>query len=894
MTIPPFETTFNVPLTCEACVTEVSGSLYKIPGILNVNANLGTQLISIEGTAAPSAIVSAIQATGRDAILRGSGTADSASVCILETHSPTVKDYVRGLIRMVQVAPHMTIIDLSIRGLSPGTYHATIRESGDISRGPESTGGIWDMVRAKKESKPCRGILGTFEVSQGGVASIFLDKPIHVWEMIGRSVVISKQRDGQFDRNDPDTLVGVVARSAGVWDNDKTELETWVAALAHYDRNEFEESIRAFQPIADTSKILFNCGVIRATLGEHEPAIQYYQKAIALDGYLAIAFFQAGVSHFLIGDFQEALASFNDTLYFLRGNNNIDYEQLGLKFKLYSCEVLFNRGLCSIYLQNRDSGMQDLIHASKEKKVDEHNVIDDAIKDQAEGYTVFSIPVGVIYRPAEAKIRNVGKVDYLGKPQLVRSAAAAKRQNETAPLASSHRRNMSADMWAQDDRPPDKLSYAATNLVKPGIISRSRQQSEPPINRNKFPPTPPPDNEKPTAEGLDYLRSQQSRRSNEHPATRSSTDTHRESPTKDRAGGHGSAHRSHSASRAPKPGKLELGAAAFERAPPKEEYVQRGAGRSASERPAERRPYHGDTDHRGGAQPERLFGAVGNDESAEETGSRLFQEHARGSGGRSSSRNRTGPPPARSHHGHHGREASKVHASARQQLIEEEEEDDDTRPGMEEAIVILDSPANSSNMARLSGSGSAAARQFGPNNSSSPGHGQNHTRRPSAPRTNSARSNVTATSIGHGSRPSFNGGVMTGGSMRSLRVKVHFAEDTRYMMLDPRVTFKEFEDQVCRKFAVKSGKVKIRSKDEEGDLITMGDQDDWDMAVGTSRDVMKREAADGGNASAEMGKMEVGCFPFLVDDNQHAVPSLDSCVVANGLKLHQVWAQEMP
>ena len=101
---------------------------------------------------------------------------------------------------------------------------------------------------------------------------------------------------------------------------------------------------------------------------------------------------------------------------------------------------------------------------------------------------------------------------------------------------------------------------------------------------------------------------------------------------------------------------------------------------------------------------------------------------------------------------------------------------------------------------------------------------------------------------------------MTGSSMRSLRVKVHFAEDTRYMMLDPRVTFRDFEEQVCRKFAVKSGKVKIRSKDEEGDLITMGDEDDWDMAVGTSRDVMRREAAKGGNASPEMGKMEVSYF----------------------------------
>jgi copper chaperone for superoxide dismutase len=123
---------------------------------------------------------------------------------------------------MVEVAPSMTIVDLSIRGLSPGTYHATVREAGDISEGPESTGGIWEALKAKKEGKPCRGVFGTVEVGKGGVGSVFLDRPIQIWEMIGRSIVVARQQDGKFDKNDPDTLVGVIARSAGVWDNDKT------------------------------------------------------------------------------------------------------------------------------------------------------------------------------------------------------------------------------------------------------------------------------------------------------------------------------------------------------------------------------------------------------------------------------------------------------------------------------------------------------------------------------------------------------------------------------------------------------------------------------------------------------------------------------------------------
>jgi hypothetical protein len=62
----------------------------------------------------------------------------------------------------------------------------------------------------------------------------------------------------------------------------------------------------------------------------------------------------------------------------------IDYAQLGLLFKLYSCEVLFNRGLCYIYLQQKEAGLQDLSYAVKEKVVEDHNVIDEAIREEAE------------------------------------------------------------------------------------------------------------------------------------------------------------------------------------------------------------------------------------------------------------------------------------------------------------------------------------------------------------------------------------------------------------------------------------------------------------------------------------------------------------------------------
>ncbi|KAK6822663.1 NADPH oxidase regulator [Apiospora arundinis] len=273
----------------------------------------------------------------------------------------------------------------------------------------------------------------------------------------------------------------------------KQEIETWVAALGRYDNNEFDDALKEFDGIADTSKILFNMGVIHATLGEHEKAVECYQRAIRLDQYLAVAYFQQGVSNFLLGDFEEALANFNDTLLYLRGNTMIDYAQLGLLFKLYSCEVLFNRGLCYIYLQQKDAGLQDLQYAVKEKVVEDHNVIDEAIREEAEGYTVFSIPVGVVYRPNDAKVRNLKTKDYLGKARLV---AASDRANAFTGFAGSEIKN-AGKASVKDDRPSDNISFAATNLVKPNLQSRMPVPPGGGGGGAKFPPTPPPENDKP-------------------------------------------------------------------------------------------------------------------------------------------------------------------------------------------------------------------------------------------------------------------------------------------------------------------------------------------------------------------------------------------------------------
>lgn len=114
-------------------------------------------------------------------------------------------------------------------------------------------------------------------------------------------------------------------------------------------------------------------------------------QTLSNNAYLTYSYFQCGVSNFLLARYDLAYTDFDEALLYLRGNEAINYEQLGLKFKLFSAEVLFNKGLSQIYMGRMDEGLVDMQEARKEKCTEEHEVIDDAIRDGGEGYTVFSI-----------------------------------------------------------------------------------------------------------------------------------------------------------------------------------------------------------------------------------------------------------------------------------------------------------------------------------------------------------------------------------------------------------------------------------------------------------------------------------------------------------------------
>ena len=282
--------------------------------------------------------------------------------------------------------------------------------------------------------------------------------------------------------------------------------------------------------------------------------------------------------------------------------------------------------------------------------------------------------------------------------------------------------------------------------MKPGLQSK-RQQSEPPLNRNVFPPTPPPESEK--------------------------------------SGSLGQMSRGASVRNGPKPMPPKLN---IEKARPQERYEVRdmqrmGTSRTASEpRGPPNRQYSRDTSR--SRQPRRR---PSDEEEDDEYPGELYDMYRNSRSSRPNGSRRPQP-----------------------KYIEEEEEYasdyDDGSFDENDFEMVSSRPAPGGRSRATSASGRGQSR-----------------------------------------RP----------EVRKIRVKVH-ADDVRYIMVGSAIEFPDLVDKIREKFGLrKRFKIKVRDEDvPNGDMITMGDQDDLEMVIMSVKANARRERLD-------MGKMEVSTTPML-------------------------------
>ena len=401
-------------------------------------------------------------------------------------------------------------------------------------------------------------------------------------------------------------------------------------------------------------------------------------------------------------------------------------------------------------------------------------------------------------------MKNLKSKDYLGKARLI---ASTDRGNMFTGFAGAERKAIINADTSKDDRPPEGISYAASNLVRSDLTSRSqRQQSAPPINRNAFPPTPPPENDvrgggmtKPgvpskdggmtaransVRDGTGAGRRMPSQRQNQRPPMPpfdqdSSSPPMRQAPFQNPSDPYYSNNS--------RPGTMRT---ASEPRGPVSKYSTARPGRG----------YRGDRDD----APPRLFNEMtprrqnSGDDADDEYPDELYDLYQ--------STAYSNPYSSGSRRGGDGRGG----------------------PGMRR--MRSDRSGEYDDMDLERDSGGSSLDDFEMLNDA--GGSLSATSRGMSTSRNASRSR----------RPI---------DIRTVRVKMHHGEDTRYLMISTGMMWEEFLERAKEKLALRQ-KFKVRMRDE-GDLITVGDGDDWDIAVQTA----KREARRGGG---DMARLEVRSY----------------------------------
>ncbi|KAK3733687.1 hypothetical protein QZH41_008477, partial [Actinostola sp. cb2023] len=216
-------------------------------------------------------------------------------------------------------------------------------------------------------------------------------------------------------------------------------LQLWDEAVSLTERGKYEDALMKFmsleqltdssQTLITSARNLFNIGQTYFSLGRIDMAIKAFQESIGKDKMLAIAHFMLGCAHLKNNLNRDALQDFENASFFLRGNRLIDYKQLGLKYKLYACEILCNRAIAYAKLGKDQVAKNDFLKAVESRVEPRHGVIQDLLLCWQSGRNMAPVvvPSIVVFQPSKSKLLvTKAKADYLGKSQVV-----AARMEET-------------------------------------------------------------------------------------------------------------------------------------------------------------------------------------------------------------------------------------------------------------------------------------------------------------------------------------------------------------------------------------------------------------------------------------------------------------------------------
>eukprot|EP00794_Sanderia_malayensis_P011691 gene11691-12904_t len=216
---------FAVELKDTSCIVEIKEILASQPDIKLIDIDFEKKQVLVE-TKRPSGTVHEIlERTGKTVVFRGHGYARGPGH-VATAVSHVFGNNVNGLVRFVQIDDDACIIDGTVDGLLEGKHGIHINELGDISNGWQSTGNHFNPTNEchgdRTDTDRHVGDLGNiFSNNQHRATFRIQDNRIKVQDVIGRSLVIDGKEDTFLDEAAEGAAWGIIARSAGLFENTK-------------------------------------------------------------------------------------------------------------------------------------------------------------------------------------------------------------------------------------------------------------------------------------------------------------------------------------------------------------------------------------------------------------------------------------------------------------------------------------------------------------------------------------------------------------------------------------------------------------------------------------------------------------------------------------------------
>ncbi|KAK2912111.1 hypothetical protein Q8A67_004244 [Cirrhinus molitorella] len=201
-------------------------------------------------------------------------------------------------------------------------------------------------------------------------------------------------------------------------------LKLWDEAVRAIDGRDWHGALAKLNQITDHScRTMFVVASTHIALGQVDLAIKALDQVIAKDSCLAVGFFQRSAVHMMANRLEEALSDCIWAQKNMRENPVIDYKQLGLRYKMYSWQVLYNAAAVHSRLQQWNKARDILTAASQERGAGKSNLIDTALEaiSRKEILEPILVPEGEVFRPRKQEVEQLKPRDFLGEAKVITS-----------------------------------------------------------------------------------------------------------------------------------------------------------------------------------------------------------------------------------------------------------------------------------------------------------------------------------------------------------------------------------------------------------------------------------------------------------------------------------------